>query len=141
MSSSLDWWCLFVEPDNFQQKTDLHSGNKLLLGLGLLAPWLIVNRSQMPSEHFICFQRHLQQVLAISTHKRKYNRIGTPFRITHWSSFQLKCLHLPVMRKKVRAVTRKHLAFPHNKQKKHLHVASLLRELDITGRSGNGDSS
>ena len=53
MSSSLDWWCSFVEPDNFQQTTDLHSGNQLLLGLDLLAPWLIVNRSQIPSEHFL----------------------------------------------------------------------------------------
>ena len=53
MSCSLDWWCSFVEPDNFQQTTGLHSGNKLLLGLDLLAPWVIVNRSQIPSEHFL----------------------------------------------------------------------------------------
>ena len=53
MSSSLDWWCSFVEPDNFQQTTDLHSGNKLLLGLDLLAPWLIITRSQTSFEHFL----------------------------------------------------------------------------------------
>ena len=52
-SKVYDWWSSLVEPDNFQQTTDLHSGNKLLLGLDLLVPWLIVNRSQTPFEHFL----------------------------------------------------------------------------------------
>ena len=53
MSSSLDWWCSFVEPDNFQRTMDLHSANKLLLELDLLAPWLIITRSQTSFEHFL----------------------------------------------------------------------------------------
>ena len=126
MSSSLDWWCSFVEPDNFQQTTDLHSGNKLLLGLDLLAPWVIVNRSQIPSEHFLyAFEdicNRFWRFRPINGNTIGCNSISKNALV----SLPTEMLAPPSDAEEGEG-SDKEAPNPHNKQKKRLHVAFVAQ--------------